>query len=165
MTRGKSRKRHWDQGNVQMKMIIPKQDKMKIATPPAQCTSTRRGRPEELTEMNPSKPLQTVPKIGNDYTSSIGVRAYPWILIKYCVCLCVCLFTTDYVGVYTFGINSLHYLWNMVQMLNIMQPLYCLVWATKLSLAAIGLVFLVLVLGYKSFNCSMYQVPVRTWFG
>ncbi len=39
---------------------------------------------------------------------------------------------------------------------------YCLVWATELSLAAIGLVFSALVLGYKSFNCSMYQVPVPT---
>ncbi len=37
---------------------------------------------------------------------------------------------------------------------------YHLVWATKLSLAAIGLIFPALVLGYKSFNCSMYQVPV-----
>jgi hypothetical protein len=37
-----------------------------IATPPAQCTSPRRGRPEELTEMNPSNPLQTQPEIGND---------------------------------------------------------------------------------------------------
>jgi hypothetical protein len=36
----------------------------------------------------------------------------------------------------------------------------CLVWATELLLAAIGLVFLALVLGYNSFNCSMYQVPV-----
>ncbi len=39
---------------------------------------------------------------------------------------------------------------------------YRLVWATKLLLAAIGLVFPALVLGYKSFNCSMYQVPVPT---
>jgi hypothetical protein len=41
-------------------------------------------------------------------------------------------------------------------------PLYCLVWATKLLLAAIGLVFPELVLGYKSFNCSMYHVSVPT---
>jgi hypothetical protein len=27
-------------------------------TPPAQCTSPRRGRPEEFTEMNPSNSLQ-----------------------------------------------------------------------------------------------------------
>ncbi len=39
---------------------------------------------------------------------------------------------------------------------------YCLVWATKLLLAAIGLVFPVLVLEYKSFNCSKYHVPVPT---
>ncbi len=37
---------------------------------------------------------------------------------------------------------------------------YCLVWATKLLLAAIGLVFPALVLEYKSFSCSMYHVPV-----
>ncbi len=38
-----------------------------IATPLAQCTSPRRGRPEELTEMNPSNPLQTEePEIGKD---------------------------------------------------------------------------------------------------
>jgi hypothetical protein len=38
--------------------------------------------------------------------------------------------------------------------------LYRLVWATELLLAAIGLVFPALVLGYKLFNCSMYQVPI-----
>ncbi len=43
-----------------------------------------------------------------------------------------------------------------------LDPEYRLVWATELSLAAIGLVFPVLVLGCKSFNCSMYQVPVPT---
>ncbi len=37
---------------------------------------------------------------------------------------------------------------------------YRLVWATKMLLAAIGLVFPVLILGYKSFNCSIYHVPV-----
>jgi hypothetical protein len=40
------------------------------------------------------------------------------------------------------------------------SSIYRLVWATKLLLAAIGLVFPLLVLGYKSFNCSMYHVPV-----
>jgi hypothetical protein len=39
---------------------------------------------------------------------------------------------------------------------------YHLVWATKLLLASIGLVFPALVLGYKSFHCSMYHVPVPT---
>ncbi len=39
---------------------------------------------------------------------------------------------------------------------------YCLVWATKVALAAICLVFPALVLGYKSFNASMYHVPVPT---
>ncbi len=37
---------------------------------------------------------------------------------------------------------------------------YRLVWVTKLLLAVIGLVFPALVLGYKSFYCSMYHVPV-----
>ncbi len=44
----------------------------------------------------------------------------------------------------------------------LMSKRYCLVWATKLLLAAIGLVFPALGLGYKSFNCSMYHVPVPT---
>ena len=39
---------------------------------------------------------------------------------------------------------------------------YHLVWATKVALAAICLIFPALVLGYKSFNCSMYHVPVPT---
>jgi hypothetical protein len=46
--------------------------------------------------------------------------------------------------------------------LNEEKNLYRLVWVTKLLLAAIGLVFPALVLGYKSFNCSMYHVPVPT---
>jgi hypothetical protein len=37
---------------------------------------------------------------------------------------------------------------------------YPLVWATKVALAAICLVFPALVFGYKSFNVSMYHVPV-----
>ncbi len=46
-----------------------------IATPPAWCTSPRRGRPEEFTEMKPSNPLQTEePGIGNDcYYAASGV--------------------------------------------------------------------------------------------
>ncbi len=39
---------------------------------------------------------------------------------------------------------------------------YRLVWATKVALAAICLIFPALVLGYKSFNVSMYHVPVPT---
>ncbi len=35
-------------------------------------------------------------------------------------------------------------------------------WATKVALAAICLVFPALVLGYNSFNVSMYHVPVPT---
>ncbi len=45
------------------------------------------------------------------------------------------------------------------------KPKYRLVWATKLLLAAIGLVFPALVLGYKSFICSTYHVPVPMLFG
>ncbi len=55
------------------------------------------------------------------------------------------LFVPKTVGMHTFSYRS-----------------YRLVWATKLLLAAIGLVFPALVLGYKSFNCSMYHVPVPT---
>jgi hypothetical protein len=44
------------------------------------------------------------------------------------------------------------------------RRVYLLVWATKLSLAAIGLVFPVLVLGYNAFNCSMYHEPVPKLF-
>ncbi len=42
------------------------------------------------------------------------------------------------------------------------KRLYRLVWATKVALAAICFVFPALVLGYKSFNVSMYHVPVPT---
>jgi hypothetical protein len=47
---------------------------------------------------------------------------------------------------------------------NVYEFIYRLVWATKLLLAAIGLVFPAL-LGYNSFNCSMYHVPVPMLFG
>ncbi len=40
---------------------------------------------------------------------------------------------------------------------------YRLVWVIELSLAVIGLIFPVLVLGYKLFNCSIYHVSVPTW--
>ncbi len=42
---------------------------------------------------------------------------------------------------------------------------YRLVWATEMLLAATGLVFPALVLGYKLFNYSRYQVPVPTLIG
>jgi hypothetical protein len=45
---------------------------------------------------------------------------------------------------------------------QISNLVYRLVWAKKLLLAAIGLVFPALVLGYKSFNHSSYHVPVST---
>ncbi len=53
------------------------------------------------------------------------------------------------------GVNWLAVLWGVFD-----HGQYCLVWATKLLLTAIDLVFPALVLGYKSFNCSMYHVPV-----
>jgi hypothetical protein len=68
MTRGRSRKRH----QTSRKSTAEKDHSQtgqgeEIATPPAQCTSPRRGRPEEFTEINPSNPLQTEePGIGND---------------------------------------------------------------------------------------------------
>ncbi len=40
------------------------------------------------------------------------------------------------------------------------DDVYRLVWATKVALVAICLVLPALVLGYKSFNVSMYHVPV-----
>jgi hypothetical protein len=68
MTRGRSRKRHQSS-----RKSTDENDHSQtgqggeIATPPAQCTSPRRGRPEEFTEINPSNPLQTEePGIGND---------------------------------------------------------------------------------------------------
>jgi hypothetical protein len=55
MTRGRSRKRHRS-----LRKITEENDHFQtgqgkeIGTPPAQCTSPRRGRPDEFTEMNPS---------------------------------------------------------------------------------------------------------------
>ncbi len=68
MTKGRSRKRH-----ESSRKSTDENDHSQTgqgeenATPPAQHTSPRRGRPEELTEMNLSNPLQTEPEIGNDY--------------------------------------------------------------------------------------------------
>jgi hypothetical protein len=70
MTRDRSRKRHrtsrkstgTDENDHSQTGQVEE-----IATPLAQHTSPRRGRPEELTEMNPINPLQTQPEIGNDY--------------------------------------------------------------------------------------------------
>jgi hypothetical protein len=55
MARGRSRKRHQS-----LRKSTDENDHYQtgqgeeIGTPPAQCTSCRRGRPEEFTEMNPS---------------------------------------------------------------------------------------------------------------
>jgi hypothetical protein len=55
MTRGRSRKRHQS-----LRKSTDENDHFQtgqgeeIGTPPAQCTSHRRGRPEDFTEMNPS---------------------------------------------------------------------------------------------------------------
>jgi hypothetical protein len=68
MTRGRSRKRY----QISRKKTDENDHSQtghgeEIVTPPAQCTSPRRGRPEEFTEMNPSNPFQTEePGIGND---------------------------------------------------------------------------------------------------
>jgi hypothetical protein len=68
MTRGRSRKRHQNSRKSTDENDHPQTGQgEEIATPPAWCTSSRRGRPEEFTEMNPSNPLQTEePGIGND---------------------------------------------------------------------------------------------------
>ncbi len=68
MTRGRSRKR----SQTSRKSTDENVDSQtgqgeEIATPPARCTSPRRGRPEEFIEMNPSNSLQSEePEIGND---------------------------------------------------------------------------------------------------
>jgi hypothetical protein len=142
--------------------------------------SPRRRRPEELTEMNPSNPLQTQPEIGNDYhdaASAVSPNSHHQEKKS-------SLFSID---------HAAKPVSNAAQMLEDQhfedqesqqpffdcltqvwhQPIclyarrleeYRLVWATKLLLAAIGLVFPALVLGYKSFNCSMYHVPVPMLF-
>jgi hypothetical protein len=68
MTRGRSRKIHQSS-----KTSTDENDHSQtgqgeeIATPPAWCTSPRRGSPEDFTEMNPSNPHQTEePGIRND---------------------------------------------------------------------------------------------------
>jgi hypothetical protein len=68
MTRGRSRKKkHSSRKSSDENDHSQTRQAEKIATPPAQCTSPRRGRPEELTEMNPINPLQTQPGIENGY--------------------------------------------------------------------------------------------------
>jgi hypothetical protein len=68
MTRGRSRKKKRGSSNRadENDHSQSRQDE-EIAIPPAQCTSSIRGRPEELTEINPSNPLQTQPKRGNEF--------------------------------------------------------------------------------------------------
>jgi hypothetical protein len=68
MTRGRSRKRHQaSKKSTDENDLSQLGEDEEIAIPPAQCTSPRRGRPEEFTEMNPSNPLQIKePGIGND---------------------------------------------------------------------------------------------------
>jgi hypothetical protein len=68
MTRGKSRKKkRGSSKSTDENDHSQTRQGEEIATPPARCTSPRRGRQEELTEMNPSNPLQTQPEIRNDY--------------------------------------------------------------------------------------------------
>jgi hypothetical protein len=67
MTRGRSRKKQRSSSKSSDENDHSQtREGEEIATPPARRTSPRRGRPEELTEMNPSNPLQTQPEIGND---------------------------------------------------------------------------------------------------
>jgi hypothetical protein len=80
MTRGKSRKRHWSSRKSTDENDHSQTGQVEeIATPPEWCTSPRRGRPEELTEMNQRNPLQTEPEIGNDYyyaASAVSTNAH-----------------------------------------------------------------------------------------
>ena len=68
MTKGRSQKRYQtSRKSTDENDHSQTQQGEEIATPPAQCTSPRRGRPEEFIEMNPSNPLQSEePGIGND---------------------------------------------------------------------------------------------------
>ncbi len=55
MTRGRSRKRHQtSRKSTDENDYVQTGQGEEIGTPPAQCTSPRRERPEEFTEMNPS---------------------------------------------------------------------------------------------------------------
>jgi hypothetical protein len=81
MTRGRSRKRHRSSRKSTDENYHSQTGQgEEIATPPAQRTSPRRGRPEEFTEMNSSNPLQTEdPGIGNDSyyaTSAVTLNAH-----------------------------------------------------------------------------------------
>jgi hypothetical protein len=74
MTRGRSRKKkHGSNKSTDEKYHSQTGQGEEIATPPAQHTSPRRRRPEELTEMNSSNPLQTQPEIGNDYYNAASI--------------------------------------------------------------------------------------------
>jgi hypothetical protein len=68
MTRGRSRKRHQSSRKSTDENDHSQTGQgEEIATLPARCTSPRRARPEDFTEMNPSNTLQTEePGIGND---------------------------------------------------------------------------------------------------
>ena len=67
MTRGRSKNKKHGRKSTDENDHSQTGKSEEIAATPAQCTSPRRGRPEEFTEMNPSNPLQTEePGIGND---------------------------------------------------------------------------------------------------
>ena len=76
MSRGRSRKRHQSlRKSTDENDHFQTRQGEEIATPPAQCTSPRRGRPE----MNPSNPLQTEQEIRNDYynaASAVSLNAH-----------------------------------------------------------------------------------------
>ncbi len=69
MTKGRSRKRYQSsRKSTNESDHSQTRQGEEIATPPSWSTSPRNGRPEELSDMNPSNPLQTETetKIGND---------------------------------------------------------------------------------------------------
>jgi hypothetical protein len=80
MIRGRSRKRHQNSRKSTDENDHSQTGQgEEISTPSALCTSPRRGRPEELIEMNPSNPLHTEPEIGTDYyyaASAVSPNAY-----------------------------------------------------------------------------------------
>ncbi len=89
MTRGRGRKRSQTSRKSTHENIHSQTGQgEEIATPPAQRTSPRLGRPEEFIEMNPSNPLQSDgPGIGNDiFMQPLQSAQMPIIKIKHLLC-------------------------------------------------------------------------------
>jgi hypothetical protein len=85
MTRGRSRKKkQTSRKSTDENNHSQSGQGEEIATPPAQRTSPRRGRPEKFIELNPNNPLQSEePRIGNDsFMQPLQSAQMPVIKIK-----------------------------------------------------------------------------------